>query len=96
MRSPPRTIGPKDSYRYAATVLQRHLQWRDYGPKGTVTSLFQVLFYAAAQRCSLFAACSRLRETPSDQAVRDALIALCPEASTLEAPDYPQFYPSSA
>ena len=84
MRSPPCTLGPKDIYRYAATVLQRHLQWRDDGPKCTVTTLFPVLFYATAQRCSLFAACSRLRQTPSDQAVRDALIALCPEASTLE------------
>jgi len=84
MRSPCYTIGPQDIYRYAATVLQHQLQWRDYGPKCTVTTLFQVLFYAAAQLCSLFAACSRLRGAPSDQAVRDALVALCPEASTLE------------
>src|SRR5512147_421278 len=84
MRSLPCTLGPKDIYRYAATVLQRHLQWRDYGPKCTVTTLFQLLFYAAAQLCSLCAACSRLRDAPSDQAVRDALVALCPDAATLE------------
>ena len=85
MRSPPCTLGPKDLDRYAATVLQRHLQWSDYGPKCTVTTLFQLLFYAAAQLCSLFAACHRLREAPSDQAVRDALVALCPDAAALEA-----------
>jgi putative transposase len=42
------------------------------------------MFYAAAQLCSIFAACGRLRDAPSDQAVRDALVALCPEAETLE------------
>lgn len=85
MRPPPCTIGPKDIYRYAATVLQRHLQGSDYGRKCTVTAMLQILFYAAAQRCSLFAACSRLRAAPSDQAIRAALVALCPEAATLEA-----------
>ena len=85
MHLPPCTLGPKDIYRYAATVLQRHLQWSDYGSKCTVTTLFQLLFYAAAQLCSLCAACNRLRDAPSDQAVRDGLIALCPDAATLEA-----------
>ena len=84
MRLPPCTLGPQDIYRYAATVLQQQLQWRDYGPKCTVTAVLQRLFYAAAQLCSLFAACSRLRDAPSDQAVRDALVALCPDAATLE------------
>lgn len=79
------TLTPKDIYRYAASVLQPHLQWHDQGPKCTVTTLLQVLFYAAAQLCSLYAACSRLRNAPSDQAVRDALVALCPEAETLES-----------
>ena len=78
------TITPKDIYRYAAGVLQPHLQWQDHGPKCTVTTLLQVLFCAAAQLCSIFAACSRLRDAPSDQAVRDALAALCPPAATLE------------
>ena len=46
--------------------------------------LLGVLFYAAAQLCSVFAACSRLREAPSAQAVRNALVALCPEPRVLE------------
>lgn len=78
------TLTPKDIYRYAASVLQPHLQWPDHGPKCTVTTLLQIMFYAAAQLCSIFAACGRLRDAPSDQAVRDALAALCPEAETLE------------
>jgi len=79
------TITPQEIYRYAASVLQAHLPWQDHGPKCTVTTLLKVLFYAAAQLCSIFfAACSRLRDVPSDQAVRDALVALCPPAETLE------------
>lgn len=78
-------MGPADVYRYAATVLQAQLQWRDYGPKCTAARLLHILFYAAASLCSLFAACHRLRDAPSDQAVRDALRALCPESASLEA-----------
>jgi putative transposase len=60
------------------------LQWHDYGPKCTVKTLLQVLFYAAGHLCSVFAACSQLRTAPSDQAVRDALTALCPDPTPLE------------
>jgi len=60
------------------------LQWHDYGPKCTVKTLLQVLFYAAGHLCSVFAACSQLRTAPSDQAVRDALAALCPDPVSLE------------
>lgn len=78
------TMNATELYLYAATVLQAQLQWHDYGPKCTASRLLGVLFYAAAQLCSVFAACSRLREAPSDQAVRNALVALCPEPRVLE------------
>jgi putative transposase len=52
--------------------------------KCTVKALLLVLFYAAGQWCSLSLACQRLRAAPSDQAVRDALRALCPPLKTLE------------
>lgn len=84
---PPRPviIGPADSYRHAAGLLQEHLQWRDRGPKCTAQRVLRVLFYAAAALCSVFAACRRLRAAPGDQAVRNALQALCPEVPGLEA-----------
>ena len=72
-------------YGYAAVLVQTHLNWADQGPKCTASRLLQLLFYAAAQLCSIAAACQRLRDTPSDQAVRDALVALCPSAAVLEA-----------
>lgn len=84
MRSVQYSMTATDIYRFAAAMLEPHMKWHDHGPKCTVTVLLQVLFYAAAQLCSVYAACSRLRAAPSDQAVRDALAALCPEAGVLE------------
>lgn len=71
-------------YNYVASVLESYLPWHDHGPKCTVRALLQVLFYAAAHLGSVFAACERLRDTPSAQAVRDALGALCPDPVPLE------------
>ena len=84
MRPPYSTLTPIHIYDYAATLLEPYLQWYDYGPKCTVKTLLQVLFYAAGHLCSVFAACSQLRTAPSDQGVRDALAALCPDPVSLE------------
>ena len=84
MRSAHYSMTANDIYHIAAAMLQPNMKWHDYGPKCTVKALLQVLFYAAAQLCSVYAACSRLRDAPSDQAVRDALTGLCPEAGVLE------------
>ena len=84
MHSPKAMITPKAIYCYAASALRPYLDWQDHGPKCTVVTLLHILFYAAAQLCSLAAACGRLRDTPSDQAVRDALVALCGDAERVE------------
>ena len=84
MRPPYSTLTPTRIYDYAAALLEFHLQWQDHGPKCTVKLLLQVLFYAAGHLCSVFAACNQLRDVPSDQAVRDALAALCPDPVPLE------------
>ncbi len=84
MRPPYSTLTPTHIYDYAAILLEPYLQWHDYGPKCTVKALLQVLLYAAGQLCSVFAAWSQLRTAPSDQAVRDALTALCPDPVSLE------------
>jgi hypothetical protein len=84
MRPPYSTLTPTRIYDYAAALLEFHLQWQDQGPKCTVKVLLQVLFYAAGHLCSVFAACNQLRDVPSDQAVRDALAALCPDPVLLE------------
>jgi hypothetical protein len=84
MRPPYATLTPIHIYGYAATLLEPYLQWHDYGPKCTVKALLQVLFYAAGHLCSVVAACRELRTAPSDQAVCDALTALCPDPAPLE------------
>src|ERR671925_1660186 len=84
MRPPYSTLTPTRIYDYAAALLEFHLQWQDQGPKCTVKVLLQVLFYAAGHLCSVFAACNQLRDAPSDQAMRDALAALCPDPVPLE------------
>jgi hypothetical protein len=43
-----------------------------------------ILFYAAARIASLAAACSALRDAPTDQAVRDALAATLPDIHELQ------------
>ena len=78
------TLTPTRIYDSAAALLEFHLQWQDHGPKCTVKVLLQVLFYAAGRLCSVYAACNQLRDAPSDQAVRDALAALCPDPLPLE------------
>ncbi len=78
MRSIHYSMTASDIYRYAAAMLESKLQWHDHGPKCTVTVLFQVLFYAAAQLCPIFAARTRLKAALNDQALRDALANLVP------------------
>jgi hypothetical protein len=56
----------------------------DRGPQCTVKVLLQVLFCAAGHLCTVVAAGNPLRDVPSDQAVRDALAALCPDPVRLE------------
>jgi hypothetical protein len=84
MRPPYSTLTPTHIYDYAASLLEPYLQWHDYGPKCTVKTLPQVLFYAAGPLCSVFAACRELRTAPRDQVVRDALTALCPDPAPFE------------
>jgi hypothetical protein len=84
MLSPQAMITPKEIYGYASSALRPYLDWQDHGPKCTVATLLHILFYAAAQLCSLAAACARLRDVPSDQAARDALVALSGESEQVE------------
>jgi DDE family transposase len=84
MRSPHFTITPRDVQLHATEVLQRHLRFADHGPKCTAPVLWAVLCWAAAHLSSIAAACARLRDAPSDQAVRDALLATLPETQELQ------------
>ena len=76
----------RDVYNYAAVILLPQLRWSDVGYKCKAETLLKIAFYAAANLCSLYAACRRLADTPSDESVRNALSSLCPDqGSILEA-----------
>src|SRR4051812_25375100 len=79
MRPPHYTLTPNDVSRHATASLQTHLGLRDHGPKCRAGLLLTLLFYAAARITSLSDACKRLRDAPSDEAARLALLATLPD-----------------
>jgi hypothetical protein len=83
MRPKNSTLTARQVHRCAATILQDHLQLPDHGPKCRAGPLLTLLFYAAARLTSLSDACHCLREAPSDEAARLALIATLPDFAEL-------------
>src|SRR5262249_39444747 len=78
------TLTARRVHRCAAALVQDHLQLPDHGPKGRAGPLLTLLFYAAARLPSLSDACKSLREAPSDEAARLALIATLPDFAALQ------------
>ena len=83
MRHGQYTITAKDVQLHAAHLCQHHLRLQDHGPKCRASILLAILFYAAARITSIAAACAALLQAPSDQAVRDALMATLPDIHEL-------------
>jgi hypothetical protein len=78
------TVSRAQVYDQVAGVMYRHLGLRDHGYKCKLSVLLSILFFAAARISSIFDACRRLRQAPSDEAVRQALRALLPRRVELE------------
>ena len=78
------TVSVRAVHAHAAMLIETHLQIRDHGPKCLASVLICIVFFAASRMRSLCDACQRLRDAPSDQVVRDALVAMLPELSQLE------------
>ena len=71
-------------HRAAAEHLQAHLQFRDYKRKTSAPVLWSLLLAAAARITSLSDACGRLRDAPSDETARKALLATLPDYAELQ------------
>ncbi|MFI5401084.1 MAG: transposase [SAR324 cluster bacterium] len=84
MRSCHYTIVSRQVHDRAFDWLQGALRLRDHGPKCTAQVVLAVLFWAAATMTSLAAACATLTDAPSDQAVRNALLATLPDIARLQ------------
>jgi hypothetical protein len=84
MRPPHRILHRNRVHRLAAEHLQAHLKFKDYKRKTSAQTLWSLLLAAAARITSLSDACQRLRDAPSDETARKALLATLPDYLTLQ------------
>src|SRR5512135_938956 len=84
MRPPHRILDRQKVHRLAADHLQAHLQFKNYKRKTSAQLLWSLLLAAAARITSLSDACQRLRDAPSDETARKALLATLPDYATLQ------------
>jgi hypothetical protein len=84
MRPPHRILNRDHVHRLAAEHLQEHLKFKDYKRKTSAPVLWSLLLAAAARITSLSDACQRLRDAPSDETARKALLATLPDYATLQ------------
>jgi Transposase DDE domain len=84
MRPPHRILNRNRVHRLAAEHLQTHLQFKDYKRKTSAQTLWSMLLAAAARITSLSDACGRLRDAPSDETARKALLATLPDYAALQ------------
>ena len=84
MRHPQYTLSPSHVQAHTTYRLQKHLRLKDHGPKCRAGTLWIVLCYAVSRLVSLAAACAALRDTPSDSAANDALLATLPNFAELQ------------
>ena len=70
---------------HASVRMQKHLHLKDHGRKCRADTLcVTVLLYAASRITSLSDACQRLRDAPSDETARKALLATLPDYAELQ------------
>ena len=79
------TLSAADVKEVATRRIQQHLQFADYGRTCSASVILSVLFFAASRLRSIFDACQRLQTAPSDETVRQALLATLPSQFKLEA-----------
>src|SRR3954462_15205701 len=84
MRPPHHILDRNKVHRLAAEPLQQHLKFRDYKTKTSAQVLWSLLLAAAARITSLSDTCQRLRDAPSDETARKALLATLPDYAELQ------------
>jgi hypothetical protein len=84
MRPDNHTLDCNQVHRAAADHLQAHLKFKDYKRKTSAAVLWSLLLAAAARITSLSDACGRLRDAPSDETARKALLATLPDYAALQ------------
>src|SRR3954454_8214025 len=84
MRPQDHILDSSQVHRAAAEHLQAHLKFKDYKRKTSAPVLWSLLLAAAARITSLSDACQRLRDAPSDETARKALLATLPDYAELQ------------
>src|SRR5262245_20889466 len=84
MRPPHHILDRNKAHRLAAEHLQAHLKFKDYKRKTSAHVLWSLLLAAAARITSLSDTCQRLRDAPSDETARKALLATLPDYAELQ------------
>jgi Transposase DDE domain len=84
MRPPHHILDRKKAHRLAVEHLQAHLKFQDYKRKTSANVLWSLLLAAAARITSLSDTCQRLRDAPSDETARKALLATLPDYAVLQ------------
>src|SRR2546423_1168167 len=84
MRKGHYTVTSKDVQEHAAGLIENHVGLKELSGKCTVAVLLHVLFAAAARLASPFAACAQMRQAPSGEAARRALLATLPGYARLQ------------
>jgi putative transposase len=84
MRKAHFTVRGADVQEHAESLIQKHLGLCDHSKKCTARVLLQVVFAAAARLTSLAAACWHLKDAPSGETIRQALLATLPEYAALQ------------
>ena len=84
MRKGHYTVTSKDVQEHAAGLIENHVGLKELSGKCTVAVLLHVLFAAAARLASPFAACAQMRQAPSGEAARQALLATLPGYARLQ------------
>jgi len=78
------TLTPRHVHQLASQLLIQHLALADYGRCCPAQTLLSILFVACQRLTSLFAAALWLRQGPSHETVRKALLHNLPEHALLE------------
>jgi hypothetical protein len=84
MRKAHYTVRDKEVQQHAASLLLRYLNLNDFSVKCTADILLHVLFTAASRLTSLVAACLHLKNAPSKETIRKALLASLPAYAKLQ------------
>jgi putative transposase len=84
MRKAHYTVTGRDVQEHAESLIHKHLGLADHSKKCTSSTLLRVLFAATARLTSIFAACLHLKDAPSCETIRQALLNTLPEYAELQ------------